>query len=258
VQAQEKSIMNEMKTVGVVQAVRPSLLHKADSVITVGSGRGFVVEHRVYFDFGDGNGYRKLRRNVVVTASHCLPHAPKVMSGVDYQLATYPKLLAPLGEEPSVWSQCLFFDPVADVAVLGEPDDQELPDERDGYHALTGQRKPFATAAPESGEAYMLALDGVTWKPTTLEVHVTIGGNGLSTGATLAGQSGSPVLDGKGRAVALVSVGSEEISNGVRTPMQRWNGPQPMLRLALPPWLLRATKGRSHEAAARVRTPFAR
>jgi hypothetical protein len=223
-----------------------------NGVVRVGNGRGFVMERRVYFNFGDGNGHRKLRRKVVVTASHCLPHAPAVVSGADYQVATYPKLLAPFGEEPSIWTQCLFFDSVADVAVLGEPDNQELPDEWDAYHALTQGRKPFSTATPESGEGYMLALDGVVWKPTTLEVHVTIEGNGLSTGETLAGQSGSPILDGKGRAVALVSVGSEEIRNGGRTPMQRWNGPQPILRLALPPWLLRATKGRSHEVAARV------
>lgn len=223
-----------------------------DGVVTVGGGRGFVVEHRVYFDFGGGNGYRKLRRKVVVTASHCLPHPPKVLSGVDCKLATYANLLAPLGKEPSVWTQCLFFDPVADVAVLGEPDSQELPDEWDAYYALVKGRKPFAVAAPESGEGYMLALDGETWQPTACEVHVTIGGNGLSTGATLAGQSGSPVLDGKGRAVALVSVGNETISNGVRTPMQYLHGPQPILKLALPPWLLRATKGRSRKVAAQA------
>jgi len=123
------------------RAFHPSLPHKADSVITVGNGRGVVMEHRVYFDFGDG--YRKLRRKVVVTASHCLPHSPKVMSSVDYQLATYPKLLASLGEEPSVWAQCLFFDPVADVAVLGEPDNQELSDEWDAYYALVNGRKPL-------------------------------------------------------------------------------------------------------------------
>jgi hypothetical protein len=221
-----------------------------NGVVRVGDGRGFVMEHRVYFDFGDGNGYRKLRRNVVVTASHCLPHPPK-MPCYSYQETTYAKLLAPLGEEPSVWTECLFFDPVADVAVLGEPDNQELPDEWDGYHALTEQRKPFATAAPESGEAYMLALDGVTWNPTNLEVHITISGNGLSTGATLAGQSGSPILDRKGRAVSLVSMGSETINNGVRTP-HHLNGPQPILRLALPPWLVRATKGRSRKVAQLV------
>jgi hypothetical protein len=216
-----------------------------DGVVRVGNGRGFVMEHRVYFDFGDG--YRKLRRKVVVTASHCLPHPPK-MPCYSYQETTYAKLLAPLGEEPSVWTQCLFFDPVADVAVLGEPDNQELTDEWDGYHALLEGRKTFATAAPESGEGYMLALDGVTWNPTNLEVHITIEGNGLSTGATLGGQSGSPILDGKGRAVALVSMGSETISNGVRTP-HHLNGPQPILKLVLPPWLLRATKGRSRKVA---------
>jgi len=218
-------------------------------VFRVGNGRGFVMEHRVYFNFGDGSGYRKIRRKVVVTASHCLPHPPAVVSGGDYQLTTYPKLLAPLGEEPSVWAQCLFFDPVADVAVLGEPDNQELPDEWDGYHALTRKRKRFPIAAPESGEAYMLALDGVTWKPTTLTVHMTIAGNGLSTGETFGGQSGSPILNAKGQAVALVSVGSETISNGVRTPMESWNEPQPILKLALPPWLLRATKGYSRRVA---------
>jgi hypothetical protein len=220
-----------------------------DGVVTVGYGRGFIMEHRVYFDFGDGNGYRKLRRKVVVTASHCLPHAPKVFSGIDYQLATYPKLLAPLGEEPSVWTQCLFFDPVADIAVLGEPDNQELSEEWDAYLELVIGRKPFATATPEGGEGYMLALDGVTWKPTTLKVHMTIGGNGLSTGATLGGQSGSPILNARGQAVAVVSVGSETISNGERIQME-WNGPQPILKLALPPWLLRATKGHSRKVVA--------
>jgi hypothetical protein len=69
-----------------------------NGVVRVGDGRGFVMERRVYFDFGDGNGHRKLRSKVVVTASHCLPHAPQTISGADYQLATYAKLLAPLGD----------------------------------------------------------------------------------------------------------------------------------------------------------------
>ena len=131
----------------------------------MGDGRGFVMEHRVYFDFGDGSGYRKLRRKVVVTASHCLPHPPK-MPCYSYRETTYANLLAPLGEKPTVWAQCLFFDPVADVAVLGEPDNQELSEEWDNYHALVEGRNPFAIAAPESGEGYMLALDGVTWERT--------------------------------------------------------------------------------------------
>jgi hypothetical protein len=162
-----------------------------------------------------------------------------------YQETTYANPLAPLGEKPTVWAQCLFFDPVADVAVLGEPDNQELSDEWDNYYALVEERSPFAIAAPESGKEYMLALDGVTWKPTTLELHMTFGGNALSSGETLGGQSGSPILNAKGHAVALVSVGSETTVNGVRPQEQHRNGPQPILKLALPPWLLRAMRGRS-------------
>src|SRR5205823_3757161 len=85
---------------------RIGAMTNTNGVVRVGDGRGFIMEHRLYFDFGDGRGHRKLCRNVVVTASHCLPHAPPTISGADYQLATYAKLLAPLGEEPSVWTQC--------------------------------------------------------------------------------------------------------------------------------------------------------
>jgi hypothetical protein len=57
--------MNEIKTVGVTQTAHRSLLPDADSVITVDKGRGFIIEHRALFDFGDG--FRRLRRKLVVT-----------------------------------------------------------------------------------------------------------------------------------------------------------------------------------------------
>jgi hypothetical protein len=145
-----------------------SLLPEADSVITVDKGRGFIIEHRALFDFG--GGFRRLRRKLVVTASHCLPRAPK-MPCYSYQEATYANLLAPVGEEPTVWAECLFFDPVSDLAILGEPDSQELGEENDAYTRLVDGRKPFTIAAPETGEGYMLALDGVSWQLTPLIVH---------------------------------------------------------------------------------------
>lgn len=231
--------MNEIETVAMTQTAHRSLPHKANSVITVDKGRGFIIEHHTLFDFG--NGFKDLRRKLVVTASHCLPHPP-VMPCYLYQETTYPNLLAPLGEEPSVWADCLFFDPVSDLAILGEPDNQELGEESDAYARLVDGRKPFTIAAPETGEGYMLALDGVSWQPTPLKVHVNIWGTGLSTGATLAGQSGSPIVDAKGRAVALVSIGSEQVdlNSGDRTNMNA--GPQPILTNALPAWLLKTMK----------------
>lgn len=154
-------------------------------------------------------------------------------------------MLAPLGEEPSVWADCLFFDPVSDLAILGEPDNQEFGEESDAYARLMDGRKPFNIAAPKTGEGYMLALDGVAWRPTPLKVYVTIRGSSLSTGATLAGQSGSPIVDATGRAVALVSIGAEYLSNGSRIPMDA--GPQPILKFQLPAWLLKTMKGCHHD-----------
>lgn len=229
--------MNEIKTVGAAPTSHCSLLPEADSVITVDKGRGFIIEHRALFDFG--GGFRRLRRKLVITASHCLPHAPK-MPCYSYQEATYANLLAPLGEQPSVWAECLFFDPVSDLAILGEPDNQELGEENEAFARLVDGHKPFTIAAPETGEGYMLALDGVSWQPTPLKVHVNIWGTGLSTGATLAGQSGSPIVDSAGRAVAVVSVGTEVLNGGNRTPIN--SGPQPILKLQLPSWVLKTVR----------------
>jgi hypothetical protein len=228
-----------METQTFLPQSKDGLGMNTDSVITVDKGRGFIIEHRALFDFGDG--FRRLRRKLVVTASHCLPHAPK-MPCYSYQEATYANLLAPLGAQPSIWAECLFFDPVSDLAILGEPDNQELGEESDAYARLMAGRKPFTIAAPETGEGYMLALDAVSWQPTSLKVQENIWGISLSTGATLAGQSGSPIVDAKGRAVALVSIGSEQVdlNSGSRTNMDAV--PQPILKFQLPSWVLKTVR----------------
>jgi hypothetical protein len=75
------------------------------SIVQVGDGRGFVV---------DGNH--------IVTASHCPPHLPPC-GGYLAGKQTYQALLGPLGAETNtVWADCLFVDPVADIAVLEAPD----------------------------------------------------------------------------------------------------------------------------------------
>jgi len=37
---------------------------------------------------------------------------------------TYKRLLGPLGGKRTVWAECRFVDPIADIAVLGQPDNQ--------------------------------------------------------------------------------------------------------------------------------------
>jgi hypothetical protein len=90
-----------------------------NAVITVGDGRGFVVE-----------GERETR--LIITAAHCLPSFPLCHGASYLEERTYQALLGPLGEKPTVWTECLFVDPIADIAVLGQPDNQdELYDQGD-------------------------------------------------------------------------------------------------------------------------------
>jgi hypothetical protein len=75
------------------------------AVITVGGGRGFVVNDEC-----------------VITAAHCLPHLPPCCTASYPEERTYAKLLALLGGEPAIPAECRFADPVGDIAVLGAPD----------------------------------------------------------------------------------------------------------------------------------------
>lgn len=84
---------------------------------------------------------------------------------------------------------------------------------------------------PQTGTGYVLALDNVTWEDTALEVCKSAWGKSLWTGVLLAGQSGSPIVDAKGRAIALASIG-----------LNADTGPQPILIFELPGWLLKSTR----------------
>lgn len=91
------------------------------SVIAVGDSHGFVVE-----------GPRNNR--IVITAEHCLPFFPPSHAAMGLEKRTYQNLLAPLGGERSLWAECLFADPIGDMAVLGSPDDQALWKKAEAYH----------------------------------------------------------------------------------------------------------------------------
>jgi hypothetical protein len=88
--------------------------HKA-SIVKVGDGRGFVVTH----------GGEKL----IVTAAHCLPHLPPAHVWFYLEERTYADLAGRLGGTGKVWMECIFADPVSDIALLGSPDNQALYDE---------------------------------------------------------------------------------------------------------------------------------
>lgn len=181
----------------------------------VGGGRGFVVEND------------RDRDRLIVTAAHCLPTLPPCHPFSYLSERTYQSLLGPLGIEPTVWAECLFADPIADIAVLGSPDNQALCEQAEAYETLVMGVTPLLVGAapkqgveliklgagrfggtiraptPGVGPALLLSLAG-GW----LDCSVTRRGPALGIDQeelVESGMSGSPILSIDGRAIALVS-----------------------------------------------------
>jgi hypothetical protein len=183
------------------------------AIFTVGDGRGFVVAG--------------VHRRLVITAGHCLPRFPS-----HFDDSTYQSLLGVIEEqEQVVWAECLFVDPISDIAILGPPDDQELFSEFEKYENLIKYAVPMviADARPKS-TAWMLNLKGEWFRCAVRqnsgplwvfnEVEEIVGG-----------MSGSPIVDNRGAAIGIVCL-SCSTENGMQ-------GPNPRLTHHLPAWLLR-------------------
>jgi len=200
-----------------------ALPSEAKSIVTVGDGRGFVVNYR-------GN-------RLVVTAARCLPHLPPCRGASCHSAErTFPALISALGETPFVDALCLFADPVADIALLGSPDEQEPYDEVP-YDKLMEDAAPLAMAdAPERGQAWLLSL-GQKWFRCTIEYAKELDGP-LWISATeqpiVSGMLGSPIVSDNRAAMGICcpsSVSSSKDHNA--------GGPNPRLFRDLPAWLLR-------------------
>jgi hypothetical protein len=187
-----------------------------DTVIRVGDGRGFIVK-----DAGRARlGWRYER--IVITAAHCLPFLPPCHAFSYLEDRTYKALLGLLGQEPTVWAECLFADPVADIAVLGEPDSQELSEQWDAFEALVMAVTPLriADAPKEARRAQLLSLAG-EWFDCKVQ-HV--GGPLLITDANkgiVGGMSGSPILDAGGSAIGVLRAPRKIPSRQVPTNLTR-------------------------------------
>jgi hypothetical protein len=185
-------------------------------VITAGSGRGFVVE----------SGGERL----VITSARSLPFLPPAQSFFEPKQRIYGPLLARLGDDPRAWALCRFVDPIADVAVLGSPDNPHA----DEYQALMetamvlsiggSLRNPINFWVP----ARLPSLDGRRWFSCTVRHYggplwITHAAEGIRNE-----MSGSPIVTEIGTAIGVVC-----------TAAAPWEGgPNPRLTHNLPGWLL--------------------
>jgi hypothetical protein len=185
---------------------------------------------------GDGRGY-------VITAGHCLPQLPPCHGASYTEERTY-KLLGRIGEEPAVCAEIVFVDPIADLAVLGEPDGQELYQEWEAFNALVGASTPLPIGGveltrepitlPSSGEVIPGPPEGkergcmlsITGEWFACEVRALSRTLVIENAAQriAAGMSGSPIVTEAGIAVGIVCLNAP--------------GPNPHLAKALPAWLV--------------------
>lgn len=195
-----------------------NLIEATSAVLTVGDGRGFVINSQ--------------RGPLVVTAAHCLPFFPPCATMSYFEERTYQRLLGPLNEKPAVWAECLFADPIADLAVLSSPDTQDLYRQADAYEALLDSTTPIAIAdAPAKGRGWLLSLAG-TWFECSVE-HINnerlwVGENAQPIEG---GMSGSPIISDACAAVGVVCTGGEPSDRSASLNPRLWND--------LPGWLLR-------------------
>jgi hypothetical protein len=224
------------------KARRPRGAPPSTAVIRVGEGRGFVVvdaERRARSRFSEDF--------VVITAAHCLPRFPPRASISDYTERTYKALLGPIGQDPTVWAECLFLDPISDIAVLGPPNAQDLCDQCDAFVALLEASGSLPIDdAPTSGSAWLLSLRGEWFRCNVQHdsgpLWITKAAEGI-----VGGMSGSPILADDGSAIGVLCTGQEEGNSG----------PNPRLVYHLPSRFLPPQRTRIHayRAGSHARRP---
>lgn len=219
------------------------------AVIQVGpsGGRGFVMEI--------GSILGPAINRIVITAGHCLPNTYECFAALSGRVRS-DRLIGPLGGTASVMSECLFVDPLSDLAVLTAADGQAIENadvewesfmETVGSVDLSYDVPKYPDGMPRTEQrGWLLSLTG-SWSSCKVAACTGELGNSVlwleeASCGILGGMSGSPVLDDDGRAIGVLVIGESKLSE---TSSQ--GGPQPRLSHALPSWLVTALTRRSKQ-----------
>ena len=175
------------------------------AIIAVGDGRGFIVQ-----------AHNLRSEHVIITAGHCLPHMPPSVPSSYTEERTYENLLGPLGRERSIWAECLFVDPVSDIAVLSGPDSQEWDKQAEEYEALVENCLPGIQAglSPNSKcPGWLLSLENELVPCQIRRRSHAIQVTDVPT-EIVGGMSGSFILNENGEAVGVLCMSTGSSPEG--------------------------------------------
>ncbi len=153
-----------------------------------GTGRGFIVPG-----------------GLIITAAHCVDFNLEFMPGDDLEM-TFE------GYDGTRFNAVLeFFEPISDVAVFVAIDEQRSPTKAGEYEQFVHSIKPIAVAdlPREANFPICLFSHQHEWITGTSSVFSQTAARTLfaqTNGPIPSGTSGSPILNSRGEAVAVVSV----------------------------------------------------
>jgi hypothetical protein len=151
---------------------------------------------------------------------------------------TYRDLVAPLGGEPSIWAACLFVDPIADIAILGAPDNQELSDQYEAYETMVDASEVLEICEPaQRCRAFLLSLENQWFECTVQHMKGPLWISGAAAGI-VGGISGSPIMADDRTAIGVMCC------SGGTTDVSTEGGPNPRLMGNLPGWHFERLQGR--------------
>jgi hypothetical protein len=170
----------------------------------------------------------------ILTAAQCLFWKGTLMMQRDL----HERIQASDGIE--LTGACCAVEPVADIAVLGAPNDQVMPSDYKAWLEFFGRADPVPLSTPKLGigqsQSVSIFRQHEEWVPATM---TRVGLPGPAEGRfaiesdhpILAGDAGSPVVDDAGHLVGVVP----EVPKGGSGPHA---GHLPVACYALPRWVL--------------------
>lgn len=199
------------------------------AVVKVGDGRGFIIETLIWNYLAKRYG----KERFILTAGHCLPKLPPAHVRSFVHEKTYPLIGRLNLDELPIMTECLFVNPVADIAILGKPDGQvseEYSDHSERFDELVYNSPFFRIGQKGHATGWILSLDGY-WKKGKIEFYDPY--FSFTGPEIIGGMSGSPVLNNDGHAIGLINSASGKFGEKITEAYS-----VPLLTEHLPGWIL--------------------